>query len=136
MAGNTAVINEQTLRAQWASYMPMQAIAQYWTVSHHQIIRLRVAWGMPPRNDRRRRHKPSRDDRILDPSPEELAASENSLSLAPLVAERSTTVQATWSPEVRSERLATKRMPLRLAPVQLDHDAARALEDMHDPVEW
>lgn len=132
MAGNTAIIDRHTLEQQWSAYLPMGAICQHWTVTVHQLIRLREVWGLPPRNDRKRRHKPSRVDRILDPSPAELAASENSLDLAPLVAQRATTVQATWSDEVRGERMAVRSTGFRLSRVQLDSDTMRALEDAQE----
>lgn len=130
MAGNTAIIDRRTLEQQWSAYLPMGAICQHWTVTVHQLIRLREVWGLPPRNDRKRRHKPSRIDRILDPSPAELAASEGSLDLAPLVAQRATAVQATWSDEVRRERMASKPAGgLGLGRVQIDSETMRALED-------
>jgi hypothetical protein len=69
MAGITATIDFTVLREQWLSYRPMAEIAQHWTITGNQLIRLRVVLGFPPRNDRKRRHKPTRDDRILDPSP-------------------------------------------------------------------
>lgn len=119
MAGNTAIIDRATLRLQWDSYVPLGSIAQFWSVSSHQLIRLREVWGLPPRNDRKRRYKPSRAERMLDPLPEELAASESSLDLAPAVAERVTCVQATWSDEVRAERQAVKSEPFRLTTVSL-----------------
>lgn len=128
MAGDTTRIERRTLQSQWDSYLPMGAICQHWTITVHQLIRLREVWGLPPRNDRKRRHKPTRLDRILDPSPAELAASENSLALAPLVAARVTVVQATWSDQVRRERMATQPTGFRLARIQIDSDTMRALE--------
>jgi hypothetical protein len=132
MAGNTAIIDRTTLERQWSAYLPMGAICQHWTVTVHQLIRLREAWGLPPRNDRRRRHKPTRADRILDPSPAELAASENSLNLAPLVAQRVTTVQATWSDEVRRERMSAKPTGFSLSRVEIDSETMRALEEAEE----
>jgi hypothetical protein len=114
MAGNTAVIDRATLKAQWDSYIPLQVIAAHWTVSVHQLIRLRVVWEFPPRNDRKRRYKPSRAERLLDPDADELAASESSLNLAPLVAQRVTVVHAWWTPQEWSDRQATKSEPFRL----------------------
>jgi hypothetical protein len=130
MAGNTAVIDRATLKAQWESYIPLQVIAAHWTVSVHQLIRLRVVWEFPPRNDRKRRYKPSRAERLLDLSPAELAASEDSLALAPLVAERVTVVQAWWTPEDRAEReMTSKAEPLRLAPLDLPQEFVDAEEE-------
>lgn len=132
MAGNTAIIDRRTLERQWCDYLPMGAICQHWTVTVHQLIRLREVWGLPPRNDRKRRHKPSRIDRILDPSPAELRASENSLALAPLVAQRATSVQATWSDEIRRERASGKATGFSLSRVQLDSETQAALENSGD----
>jgi hypothetical protein len=122
MAGNTAAIDAATLRVQWLGYVPMGAICQHWTITVHQLVRLRVAWDLPPRNDRKRRYKPSRDERLLDPDPDELAASEASLDLAPMVAERVTMVQATWSPHEWHERQAVKPQPFRLARFEMPDD--------------
>ena len=122
MAGNTAIIDQQTLRLQWLSYQPLGEIAQFWSVSSHQLVRLREVWQLPPRNDRKRRYKPSRLERMLDPDEAELAASEGSLDLAPMVAARVTCVQVTWSEAVRAERLATKPQPLSLAPMSLPEE--------------
>jgi hypothetical protein len=135
MAGNTSRINAATLRLQWDSYLPMGVICQYWTVSVHQLVRLRVAWQLPPRNDRKRRYKPSRDERLLDPDADELAASEASLDLAPMVAERVTVVQAAWTPAEWAERRAVKPEPFRLARIDLP-DEAREFVDEAGEVEW
>ena len=59
---------------------------------------------------------------MLDPDEAELAASEGSLDLAPMVAARVTCVQVTWSEAVRAERLATKPQPLSLAPMSLPEE--------------
>jgi hypothetical protein len=130
MAGNTAAIDAATLRVQWLGYVPMGAICQHWTITVHQLVRLRVAWDLPPRNDRKRRYKPSRDERLLDPDPDELAASESSLDLAPMVAERVTVVQATWSPHEWHERQVVKPQPFRLARFEMPD------EPEEDEADW
>jgi hypothetical protein len=124
MAGNTSRIDAATLRLQWESYIPMQSIAAYWTVTVHQLVWLRVAWELPPRNDRKRRYKPSRIERLLDPDADELAASESSLDLAPMVAERVTVVQASWTPADWHERQTVKPEPFRLARFEAPDDLA------------
>jgi hypothetical protein len=136
MAGNTAVIDRQTLRAQWEAYIPLQVIAQFWTVSSHQLVRLREVWNLPPRNDRKRRYKPSRCERMLDPTPEELAASENSLDLAPMVAARVTVVQATWSIDDRHDRQVSKPQPFTLARIELTDEASAILDDINAEGQW
>jgi hypothetical protein len=135
MAGNTSRIDAATLRLQWESYIPMQSIAAYWTVTVHQLVRLRVAWELPPRNDRKRRYKPSRIERLLDPDADELAASESSLDLAPMVAERVTVVQAAWTPTEWAERRAIKPEPFRLARIELPDEAREVMDDAGE-VDW
>lgn len=122
MAGITATIDRLTLRAQWDSYIPMAAICQHWTITKDQLVRLRDVWELPLRLDRKRRYKPSRLERMLDPDEDELAASEASLDLAPMVAERVTTIQARWTAEVRADRQATKPEPFRLARVEVPEE--------------
>ncbi len=136
MAGKTATIDEQTLRVQWDSYLPMQCICQHWTITVHQLVRLREAWELPPRNDRRRRYKPNRIERMLDPDEDELAASQASLDLAPMVAERVTCVQATWSEEVRAERQMVKPEPFRLARIDTPDEMRDAVDDLNQEAEW
>ena len=136
MAGITATIDATTLRVQWDSYLPMGAICQHWTITVHQLVRLREAWGLPPRNDRKRLYKPSRLERMLDPDDDELAASEASLDLAPMVAERVTCVQATWSEEVRAERQVVKAEPFRLARLEAPEEMREMLDNLNREYEW
>jgi hypothetical protein len=136
MAGNTSRIDATTLRNQWESYQPMQSICSHWTITVHQLVRLRVAWQLPPRNDRSLRYKPTRLERMLDPDDSEIAASESSLDLAPAVAERVTVVQATWSPADREERKAVKTPPLRLAPIEVPEEYREMLDDLNRECQW
>jgi len=136
MAGNTSRIDAATLRVQWDSYVPMGVICQRFTITIHQLVRLRVAWNLPPRNDRSLRYKPTRLERMLDPDASEIAASEASLDLAPMVAERVTVVQATWSPADREERKAVKTPPLRLAPVEVPEEYREMLDDLNRECQW
>jgi hypothetical protein len=136
MAGNTSRIDAATLRVQWDSYVPMQNICSHWTITVHQLVRLRVAWNLPPRNDRSLRYKPTRLERMLDPDENEIAASEASLDLAPMVAERVTVVQATWSPADREERKAVKTPPLRLAPIEVPEEYREMLDDLNRECQW
>jgi hypothetical protein len=136
MAGNTSRIDAATLRVQWDSYVPMGVICQRFTITIHQLVRLRVAWNLPPRNDRSLRYKPTRLERMLDPDENEIAASEASLDLAPMVAERVTVVQATWSPADREERKAVKTPPLRLAPVEVPEEYREMLDDLNRECQW
>jgi hypothetical protein len=132
MAGNTATINRVALSEQWISYLPMAAICQHWTITKDQLVRLRNVWELPLRLDRRRRHKPSREERlILDPDNDELAASEASLDLAPLVAERVTAVQAMWSEAIRAERQVVKPTAFRLARIEVPEEMREMLDNIN-----
>jgi hypothetical protein len=132
MAGNTAAIDRATLEAQWASYQPMAEIASHHSISKDQLIRLRIVWNLPLRLDRRRRYKPSRAERMLDPTPEELAASENSLALAPMVAARATCESALWTDEVRAQRQAVQPTPFRLARIEVPGELLDEVEESPD----
>lgn len=130
MAGNTAAIDRATLAAQWASYRPMAEIASCHSISKDQLIRLRIVWGLPLRLDRKRRYKPSRTERMLDPTPEELAASEKSLDLAPMVAARATCESALWTDEIRAQRQAVQPTPFRLARLEVPRELLDEVEDL------
>ncbi len=132
MAGNTAVIDQATLREQWDSYIPMSVICQHWNITTDQLVRLRSAWNLPLRLDRKRRYKPSRNERMLDPTPEELAASENSLALAPMVAARATCESALWTDEVRAQRQAVQPTPFRLARIEVPGELLDEVEESPD----
>jgi hypothetical protein len=136
MAGNTSRIDAATLRLQWSSYQPMASICSHWTITVHQLVRLRVAWNLPPRNDRSRRYKPSRQERLLDLDAAELAASEGSLSLAPRVAERVTVVQATWTRADWEDRRAVKPSPLKLSPIEVPDEYREMVDDLNREGEW
>lgn len=129
MAGNTNRIDLATLRVQWSSYVPIAAICQYWTVTSHQLVRLRVVLGLEPRNDRKRRYKPSRSERMLDLDAAEVAASESSLDLAPRVAERATVIQAWWTPKDWEDRRATKNNAVSLASIPVPEEARRFVDE-------
>jgi len=131
MPGNTTRVERSVLELQWDAYIPMAVICQHWTITKDQLVRLRDVWELPLRLDRKRRYKPSRLERMLDPDADELAASEASLDLAPMVAERVTCVQATWSEEVRIERQAIKPEPFRLARIETPEEM-RDCEDIED----
>lgn len=105
MPGNTATIDVAVLRIQWDSQIPMAAICTHWTISKDQLVRLRDVLPLPKRMDRSLRYKPPRDP---GPNDAEELASKSSLSLAPQIAERVTSVQAMWSEDVRLSRTVTK----------------------------
>lgn len=133
MMGNTSAVDRKTLEAQWATYQPMAEIASYHSISKDQLIRLRIVWNLPLRLDRKRRYKPSRAERMLDPTPEELAASENSLALAPMVAARATCESVLWTDEVRAQRQAVQPTPFRLARVEVPEGL---LDEPEETPDW
>jgi hypothetical protein len=108
MPGNTAAVDRATLVVQWDSYVPMVEICTHWTISKDQLIHLRRTWGLPPRLDCSRRHKPPRAPK---PDAEEIAASEASLSLAPQIAAAVTNEQAHWTVEQWSQRAVHQGVP-------------------------
>jgi hypothetical protein len=131
MAGNTATIDRVVLLEQWTSSMPMAAICGHWTISKDQLVRLRTVWDLPLRLDRKKRHRPSGLDALLRPDGDELAASEASLDLAPLVAERVTAVQAMWSEAIRAERQVVKPTAFRLARIEVPEEMREMLDNIN-----
>lgn len=103
MPGNIKGVDPLTLKGQWESTARLSSICSHWTISKDQLIRLRIAVGLPPRRDCAR-------GAVGAPEPDaaEIAASENSLDLAPLVAAAVTAAQANWTCRVQSERCVHK----------------------------
>jgi hypothetical protein len=96
MAGNTATINVQAFRADWASHKPISWLCVAYTVTKDQVYRLRDHWHLPLRNDRRLRYKPERG---RDPTPDEIA-------------ERAAAIRATWDADTEVRRRgATDQIP-------------------------
>jgi hypothetical protein len=133
MAGDTSRIDIATLTVQWASHSSYAAICSFWTVTREQIIRLKRVIPLPPRHDRRLRFRPPRCDR---PSPEEIAASEASLNLAPMVAERATCVTIHWTDEVRLQRQVTKPTAFRMEPVETPEELRDVFYDLNRESTW
>lgn len=136
MAGNTAIIDEQTLRLQWSSYMPMVAICTHWTITKDQLVRLRDVWCLPLRLDRRRRFKPRGDEKWSEPDGDEIAASEASLDLAPQIAALVTVVQATWDDATWRERQINKPTAFSLARVELHGETRDFIDDVNRDCQW
>jgi hypothetical protein len=101
MRGDTTAINVATLRLQWASHSSMASICSFWTVSRDQLIRLRDVHQLPKRHNRSLRRKPEREP---EPGRAERLASEETLDLAPRIAQRAAAVRATWSESLRQNR--------------------------------
>jgi len=133
MAGSTATIDFTSLVLQWNSHSSMHAICTHWTITKDQLIRLKSVVPLAPRHDRRLRHRP---ERSLPPTPEEIAASEASLSFAPYVAARVTCVQATWDERTRSERQVTKPTLFSLSEIDVPEEARAFIDDLNRDVQW
>jgi hypothetical protein len=133
MPGDTSRIDLATLRVQWSSHSSYADICSFWTVTRDQLIRLRCVLPLPPRHDRRLRHRP---ERAAPPTPEEIAASEASLSFAPYVAARVTCVQATWDERTRSERQVTKPTLFSLSEIDVPEEAREFMDDLNRDVQW
>jgi len=124
--GDTSRIDIATLKIQWASHSSYASLCTFWTVTRDQLVRLRDVVPLPPRHDRRLRYKPPRPEK---PTPEEIAASEASLNLAPMVAARATNESVLWTEEVRALRQVRKATAFRLAQVDVPDELRDLLDD-------
>jgi hypothetical protein len=124
--GDTSRIDIATLKIQWASHSSYASLCTFWTVTRDQLVRLRDVVPLPPRHDRRLRYKPPRPEK---PTPEEIAASEASLNLAPMVAARATNESVFWTEEVRALRQVRKATAFRLAQVDVPDELRHLLDD-------
>ncbi len=134
MAGDTSRIDIATLKLQWASHSSYAAICSFWSVSRDQVVRLRDVLPLPLRHDRRLRFRPPRSSDKT--TPEEIAASEASLDLAPWVAARATNVSVHWTDEIRAQRQVTKPQAFRLRPVETPDEARIMLDDLNRECQW
>lgn len=134
MAGDTSRIDIATLKLQWSSHSSYAAICTAWTITKDQLVRLRDVLPLPLRNDRKLRYRPPRS--VDNPSPEELRASEESLSLAPMIAARATCVTVHWTEEVRASRRVAKPEPLRLDVVETSPEIRDMCDDYNSEVQW
>ena len=126
MRGDTSRIDIATLKVQWASHSSYASLCTFWTVTRDQLVRLRDVVPLPPRHDRRLRYKPPRPEK---PTPEEIAASEASLNLAPMVAARATNESVLWTEEVRALRQVRKATAFRLAQIDVPDELRHLLDD-------
>lgn len=136
MPGNTATIIVEQFRRAWDEHIPIRVLCSMFTITRDQVTRLKFAWHLTPRHDRRLRRKPSREERFPEPDLNELAASEASLDLAPMVAERATCVHVQWTEAVRTERQAVKAEPFRLARVETPDEFRDVFDDLNSECEW
>jgi hypothetical protein len=127
VAGDTSRVCIDTLRVQWGSHSSYAAICTFWTITKDQLVRLRNVVPLPLRNDRRLRFRPDAYER---PTPEEVAASEASLNLAPQVAIRATCVTVHWTDEIRLQRQVTKPTAFRMEPVETPEELREIVDDI------
>ena len=127
--GNTATISVASFRLDWLEHVTMRDLCERYSVSRDQVVRLRDYWSLPKRHDRRLRRKP---ERLPPPSPEEIAASEEGLALAPMIAARVTCVQISWTEATRHERQVTKPTMFSLSRIELSDEARDELESRDD----
>ena len=71
MAGTTATISVEQFRSDWCDHTPIVQLCEMYSITKDQVIRLRDAWSLPKRHDRRLRSKPERQ---RDPTPEQIEA--------------------------------------------------------------
>jgi len=84
-------------------------------------------------HDRRLRFRPSRPEK---PTPEEVAASEASLDLAPWVAARATCESALWTDEIRAQRQVTKPSVFSIQPVDVPDEMRNMFDDLNREGQW
>jgi len=133
VAGDTSRIDIETLRVQWGSHSSYAAICTYWTVTRDQLVRLRDVLPLPLRHDRRLRFRTPRSEK---PSPQEIAASEASLDLAPWVAARATNESVLWTEEVRAARQVTKPTLFQMRPVEMPEELRDVFDDLNRECQW
>lgn len=133
MAGDTSRVCIETLKVQWGSHSSYAAICSFWTITKDQLVRLRNVVPLPLRNDRRLRFRPGV---YVRPSPEEIAASEASLDLAPMVAARATNESALWTDEVRLQRQVTKPTMFQMQPVKTPEELRGTFDDLNRETLW
>lgn len=127
--GNTATISITAFRADWMAHVTMRDLCDRHSVSRDQVVRLRDYWNLPKRHDRKLRKKP---ERLPPPTPEEIAASESSLRLAPMIAARVTCVTISWSEAMWAERQVTKPTAFNLTKINLTDEARDEMESWDD----
>lgn len=134
--GNTATIDFESLRLQWAAHIPIAHLCQNFTISRDQLTRLKFVLHLAPRHDRSLRYKPPREERLEDPTPEEEAASLAGLALAPMVAARVTCVQAHWTDREWRDRQVTKPQAYTLARIEVPDETREMMDDLNREVQW
>lgn len=98
MAGSTTTISIEQFRSDWCDHTPIVQLCQMYSITKDQVIRLRDAWSLPKRHDRRLRSKPVRQ---RDPTPDQIEAA-------------CLRIQATWDDRTRELRAVYKTQHVSL----------------------
>lgn len=122
MAGITATISLDSFRMDWCSHLPMRALAQRYTITRDQVVRLAVVWNLPRRHDRRLRN---RGGNGIDPTPYEIWGPGGLTSQ----------IQASWNEFQREQRRVTKTAGYQLPIVETPDDVRHFLDDWNDDAE-
>jgi hypothetical protein len=112
-AGITATISVEAFRADWLEHLPMRDLAQRYTITRDQVIRLAVVWDLPRRHDRSLR---ARGEPIRDPSLAEIARACRE-------------IQATWDERTREMRRVTKTQNVTFSPIEFGDDVGPLFDD-------
>lgn len=112
MAGVTATISIAQFREDWADHLPIVQLCERYSITKDQVIRLRDAWSLPKRHDRRLRMKPKRQ---RDPTPIEIESA-------------CLRIQATWDDRTREARAVYKTQHVEVRHVTLS-DAGQMPEE-------
>lgn len=102
-AGITATISVEQFRADWCDHTPIVQLCEMYSITKDQVIRLRDAWSLPKRHDRRLRSKPERQK---DPTPGEIESA-------------CLRIQATWDDRTRELRAVYKTEAVTLRRIPL-----------------
>jgi hypothetical protein len=136
MAGQTATIDIERFKADWAAHVPIRALCLTFKISRDQVTRLKFVWNLPPRHDRALRWKPGKDDREPDPDADEIAASESTLDLAPWVADQVTAIHAMWTDRTWEERRVEKTPEFRVARTEVPEEYREMIDDLNRECQW
>lgn len=103
MAGVTATISIAQFTEDWCDHLPIVQLCERYSITKDQVIRLRDAWSLPKRHDRRLRSKPRRQ---RDPTPTEIESA-------------CLRIQATWDERTRHMRTVERSQPVEVRHVTL-----------------
>ena len=103
-AGITATISIEQFKADWCDHAPIVQLCEMYSITKDQVIRLRDAWALPKRHDRRLRSKPVRQ---RDPTPDQIEAA-------------CIRIQSTWDDRTREMRAVYKSQHVMLRRIPIN----------------